>query len=270
MILTSFILDSGAFSAWTRGVEIDIDDYIKFVFDNIDYIDVVVNLDVIPGSFGVVPTAAEVEVSAQRSWDNMLYMESFGIKPMPVFHQGERFAWLQRMIDHGHDYIGISPANDRSTREKILWLDDVFSRITDEDGRATIRTHAFGATSTETLFRYPWFTADSTTWIMAGNYGTVMVPSVNPDGSWRFSRRIPRVVVSQESDPTRSQHYETLTDSERETVLRFIAEAGSSLEGVRASHTERNRVNAYFYKLLSDANLDIRFKRKQRPFFDLS
>ena len=40
-------LDSGAFSAWTRGMEIDIQKYIEFIKQNQDIITVYANLDVI-------------------------------------------------------------------------------------------------------------------------------------------------------------------------------------------------------------------------------
>ena len=44
------LIDSGAFSAWTQGKEINlVDDYIDFCLQYIDIADAVVNLDVIPG-----------------------------------------------------------------------------------------------------------------------------------------------------------------------------------------------------------------------------
>ena len=262
------MLDSGAYSAWNMGASIDVVDYAKYIIDNIDHIDTVVNLDVIPGSSKGAPTPADIEAAAAASWDNYMALKEFSINAMPVFHLGERYEWLEKMLDSGTDYIGLGGLARVNTRQRILWLDDVFERITDAEGRAIIKVHGFGITGAEVLFRYPWYTADSTTWIMAAGFGTIVCPSVNADGSWRFDHRIPRVVVSDESDKKRSRHFDTLTKREQETVLRFIAEAGTTLEECRLSYWPRRRVNAYFFKLLSDANLDIRFKRKQRAFFE--
>ena len=43
----NLFLDSGAYSAWSKGVTIDIDEYISFIKKNIKYITVYANLDVI-------------------------------------------------------------------------------------------------------------------------------------------------------------------------------------------------------------------------------
>ena len=159
------MLDSGAYSAWSRGQPIDLDQYIAYIHTNAEHLDYYVALDVIPGSFGTRPTPAQVEESAAASWNNLLYMQAHGLSPIPVFHMHEHFKWLRKMIDHGCDYIGISPANDCTTHQKRMWLDKVFDFICDADGWPCIKTHAFGMTALPLLTRYPWYSADSVTWI---------------------------------------------------------------------------------------------------------
>ena len=68
-------LDSGAFSAMTQGVKIDIYEYIDFIKEHEDVLEVYANLDVIG--------------SAEGTWKNQMIMEEAGLKPLPVFHYGE-------------------------------------------------------------------------------------------------------------------------------------------------------------------------------------
>src|SRR3990167_8304286 len=107
-----YILDSGAFSAWTRRGSIDIDAYIDFMKKHSDKFAACINLDVIPGRFGYTPSAEEIHSAASKGYENLKYIESKGGVVIPVYHQHEKIHWLEKFIDEGYDYIGISPAND--------------------------------------------------------------------------------------------------------------------------------------------------------------
>ena len=168
------ILDSGVFSTWTLGQDVDIDAYIQYCKDNDTIWNYRVNCDVIPGSYGEVPTAQQVEDSADKGWKNYMYLIDNGLEPhriIHVFHQGEDFKWLKKLMDYNDAlvekggkplYIGLSPANDRTTKQKILWLDMCMPYVTHPDGSAKVRWHGFGVTATKILRRYPFFSADST------------------------------------------------------------------------------------------------------------
>lgn len=262
------LLDSGAFSAWNAGAQIDLDDYIRFIRENIDYVSAYVNLDVIPGEPGRIPTPTEVEESAQQGWNNMLYMEGVGLSPVPVFHQGEQFKWLERMIEHGCEYIGISPANDRSTQQKQLWLDRVFNLVCDDDGYARVKTHAFGVTSPHLISRYPWHTVDSTTWLAAGSrFGLVRTPSFGTDGKWDWSRGLRTVRISKEA-PMVQGHYDLLSTSEQQTVRQWIEECGYTVADARESRDARNECNARAFKMLAELRATDRFIRTSNFLFE--
>lgn len=158
------MLDSGAFSAWTKKINIDLDEYIDFCLQHLDYIDYVINLDVIPGEFGqkALPVE-EIERSASEGWANYEYMTKQGIpkeKLIHIFHQGEDFKWLEKIVD-AMPYIGLSPANDRSTSEKMQWLDDCMKYVCDDKGYPKVKWHGFAVTSLRLMFRYPWYSVDS-------------------------------------------------------------------------------------------------------------
>lgn len=269
-----FMLDSGAYSAWNSGVPIDIDQYIAYIRENIQHIDCYVALDVIPGSFGVVPTAAEVEASAEKSWENLLYMEEHGLEPIPVFHMGEQFKWLRKMVDHGCSYIGISPANDRTTQAKQLWLDRVFNEITDADGHPVVKTHAFGVTSVPLMLRYPWESVDSTTWILCPARGKIIVPPYE-GGRFRYDRspRILRVGDPVGDDPTAvAKHLHELkwmqSPSFLEHVKEFLAAANSSMEACADDYLERTRVCCYYFLEFERNYVKRPFKRAKRLMFE--
>jgi len=172
----NLILDSGAFSVWSKGDEIDIDQYAVFCQDIIKLFSETncycVNLDVIPGKFGKRPTSQEIIDSAEQGWKNMEYLESKGLKVIPVFHQHEDFSVLDKLTKHT-DYIGVSPANDCSMEEKLSWQDQVYSILVKQP--ELIKTHGFAVTSTKQLYRYPLFSADSSSWTSPSRFGTIPI-----------------------------------------------------------------------------------------------
>ena len=78
----NLFLDSGAFSAFTQGAEINIVDYIAFIKKNKKYIETYAVLDVIG--------------SAEKTWENQRIMEKAGLSPLPCFHFGEGVKWLKK------------------------------------------------------------------------------------------------------------------------------------------------------------------------------
>ncbi len=156
----SLMLDSGAFSAWMKQEEISVEDYGKFLQQHGNDFDLIVNLDVIPGKFGQkeIPEAEMIK-SIEQGWRNYYRLIEMGVpknKLLHVFHQGEPFHYLEKMVKE-MEYIGISPANDRTTKEKKKWLDECMKYIVDSKGKAQIKFHGFGMTSLHLIWRYPWF-----------------------------------------------------------------------------------------------------------------
>ena len=79
-------VDSGAYSAHKRGVSIDIQEYIAYLQDNKDYIDVYANLDVIG--------------DPEATLENQKIMEEAGLSPLPCFHMGEDWKYLHLYVEH--------------------------------------------------------------------------------------------------------------------------------------------------------------------------
>ena len=176
-------IDSGAFSAHTKGKEVDVDAYIQFMNEIDDVVWVFAQVDKIPGRFGQPKTPQELADAPRESWENYLYMVDkvkSRDKLLPIFHQGEDFKWLHNMLNYKHAdgkpiwYIGISPANDVSVSEKKKWLEVVF-KIIKESPNPNVHTHAFGMTTISVLEQYPFTSADSTSWLLSAANGSIIV-----------------------------------------------------------------------------------------------
>jgi hypothetical protein len=217
------MLDSGAFSAYWLDKEIDIDDYCDFIIKHKHLVANYINLDVIPGKPGTLRTTDDVKESSRRSFENFQYMKSRGLSPLPVFHQGEPFHWLERYLEDGEPYICISTNKELSTESNRKWLDIVFTMICDEQGNPSVKTHGLGITIWELMTRYPWESVDSTSWSLIPGYGRIIVPQYNK-GIPIYDKRPISVIMSgweNKSKAAQRMQYDSLGPMEKEAVLRF-------------------------------------------------
>lgn len=160
--------------SWKK-LMVDREKYLEFVLKHQDIITRVVNLDVIPGEQGKPVTEEQNIQAAEEGWENYLWFLSKGINTVHVYHYGEDFSYLDRMINFGCDYIGISPSNDLHDAAKMQWLDQVFRHI-DKSANPKIKTHGFGVTSKKLVERYPWYSCDSSSYSLTSAMGGILTP----------------------------------------------------------------------------------------------
>ena len=269
--LVSLMLDSGAYSAWKSGASIDLDEYVKFIKKYGEYFESCVALDVIPGSAGSMENA-DIEKAAAESRENYLAMRDQGLDPIPVFHQGEDMKWLERMLDDGAQYVGISPYMRSSINQVIDWMDKCFDIVTDRDGRPIVKTHCFGATALPLVMRFPFYTADSTTWKLIPGYGRIKIPAERLDGSYDFSVDGIALYVSTEAPADMSgQNLDKwlIKDMHLERVTRFLEYCGVSLADVRTNLHARELVYlTYCQMVVAHRGEFVQFARRGgRRFF---
>lgn len=179
---SKLFIDSGAYTAYTQGITVEVDKYIDFLNSLSFKCTVFAQLDTIPGQFGKPKTLEEKKMAPQLSWENYLYMRERLIEPkklMPIFHQGEDYCWLHNMLEWVDDdgehipYIGISPAVDVPGLERFLQTSfDIIKRSSNPN----VKTHAFGMTQLKMLETYPYTSADSTSWKMCAAMGSIYTP----------------------------------------------------------------------------------------------
>lgn len=243
------MIDSGAFSVWKSGkADIDVRDYGEYLLRVRDSYETCVNLDVIPGAPRRPPSYRKAEAAVDQSWENYHYLKSLGLEPMFIFHQGEEYEALERIIKAGHDYIGISPDDSKSPEDRGKFLDVVFYCITDRNGLPIVKAHGFGVTSVEFMFRYPWFSLDSTTWKATARYGNILIPCRGKDDGFNYTQSPMTLAISEKS----SKQYDLgdgffLKRKGKAWLARFLESENMLLNQVESGTTEgykaRCRIN---------------------------
>lgn len=147
--------DSGGFSAMTQGVEINIQEYAAWIKRWQHLFCVYANLDVIG--------------NPQATWENQQTLEGMGLTPLPVFHTGSDWSWLERYLEQ-YSYIalgGMVPYM-RFPKRVMPWIIQCFKKA---QGRAVY--HGFGATSWVVIRDLPWYSVDSSSWGQGFRFGQV-------------------------------------------------------------------------------------------------
>lgn len=209
-------LDSGAFSAFTMGVDVDLPKYCRYIQENEDIIHVASVLDGIG--------------DPQKTYENQLAMEALGTNPLPCFHYGEDPRWLEYYVAN-YEYITIGGMVPISTKQLGFWLDEIWGKyLTDGAGRPKCKVHGFGLTTIPLMKRYPWYSVDSSSWVQISGNGNILVCD-----EWKA------LPISDESPARRvkNQHYLTLTPPLREAVKKIIERDGFTEEDLRTKYLSR-------------------------------
>jgi len=237
-------LDSGAFSAYTQGVEIDIDEYIQYIKDHPDFVEVASVLDAIG--------------DPDQTYRNQKYMERNGVHPLPCYHYGEDEEVLDYYVNN-YEYITIGGMVPISSPQLKIWLDRIWGRhLVDKEGRPKIKVHGFGLTSIPLMARYPWYSVDSSSWVQLGGLGAVFFPGF---GMLHVSEHSPNLKEE-------NQHLDSLPPAQKNVLVDFIESNGFDLDRLRTSHLTRKCFNMLTYNMMSGAqDDDKRFIQKQPEFF---
>lgn len=170
-------LDSGAFSAFTQGVQIDIAEYCDYIHKNADII--------------LFPSVLDAIGDAEGTWRNQEEMERRGTRPLPCYHYGEPTELLDYYVSK-YEYITIGGMVPVSTPQLFIWLDRIWEQhLTNADGTPKTKVHGFGLTSLPLMLRYPWYSVDSSTWVQWAANGMILLPlrGKQLDCSSKSSRR---------------------------------------------------------------------------------
>ena len=249
------LIDSGAHSAHTKGVKLDLEEYISFVNSNIDKMSLYVQIDKIPGIYRKPKTAKDWLEAPQLSWENYLYMRERSkdyTKLVPVFHQGEDYKWLENLCNYEFEggehipYIGLSPRGDVSLQAKYDFCAKCFSVI-QKSKNPKVKTHAFGATSLSMLERLPFTSADSTTWVLVSAFGQVWIPAGITGQSFDDTVGV-KLGVSKENinHPTATWTYWEQTSDVKKKLDDYFESIGTNIEKLAESHSERSLASAKF------------------------
>lgn len=229
----SVFLDSGAFTMFRKNIVVDLGQYAAYIKSHKDHFHVASNLDEIG--------AGKEDVT----WNNQKILERMGAMVQPVFHARDDDKWLEKYIAEGYDYIFLGGMVPESTKYLREWLDHVFGKyFTRKDGTAKIKVHGFGLTTFSLMRRYPWFSVDSTSWLMTAMYGGILLDL--PHG-------ITTMQISEKSNRNKDwdMHYDTLSPVKQGAVDTYIRGENFDPLVLRKEYSMRCQFNLAFFKKLS-------------------
>jgi hypothetical protein len=226
-------IDSGAFSAYTLGVTIDLPTYCDYIKRNLDIIRV--------EDGTVMASVLDGIGDPLQTWRNQHAMEALGAKPLPCFHAGEDERYLEWYVQN-YDYITLGGMVGSSTKQLCIWLDRIWDRyLVDGSGRPRLKVHGFGITAIPIMERYPWYSCDSSSWIQSAAFGSIVTPSHGP------------LSVSEKS-PSRhdfGQHISTLTAIEQDYVFQMLEQQGFTFERLATVYESRAAYNLWAFGVIN-------------------
>jgi hypothetical protein len=245
-------LDSGAFTAFTKNAIIDPKLFAQFIKNSKGIWSAISSLDAI----------GRGEEAAQKSYDNMKILEAEGVRVSPVFHVREPDRWLQRYIDEGYDYIFIGGMVIESSGWLLERLDGLWTHYLLKDHRAKVKVHGFGLTDQKLMFRYPWYSVDSSSWLNYGIYGKCVFP-IEGEG------RLRPIQFSDKHTDARKVNgwaYSILPREIKNKVDEWLAGYGVTAEQVSTEYTFRDAINAAVYQEMEKWGSDV-FESAQETLF---
>jgi len=200
-------LDSGAFSAFSLGVEVDLPEYCRWIQENLDIVRV--------EDGDLMASVLDGIGDPLKTYRNQLAMEQLGVRPLPCFHYGEDERYLEHYIAN-YRYITIGGMVPISTPQLFHWLDRIWNKyLIDGSGRARIKVHGFGLTSLPLMQEYPWYSVDSSSWVQIGAHGNIIM-----DGkTLAFSSQSP-------SRKNANQHVDSLPETMRSAIEQKLVSMG--------------------------------------------
>jgi len=222
-------LDSGAFSAFTLGKDVDLDAYCRYCRDNADLVEYASVLDGIGDPL--------------KTYENQMAMEANGVQALPCFHYGEDERYLEFYVER-YPYITLGGMVPIARPQLRVWLDRIWSRyLTDAKGRPKIKVHGFGLTTMSLMERYPWFSVDSSSWVQIGNVGNVLLPE------WGIVAVSPNSPKAKEA----GRHADTVTSLENGAIRAAVEKRGFDYDRIRKEYVSRWLFNCMAYREVQDS-----------------
>jgi len=222
------ILDSGAFTAFSKKTEIDVDEYIEFIKKHGHYFQ---------GGWISLDSIGDGEKS-YRNWE---YMRQQGIDVIPVFHINTDEKWLEKyMQETNYIAIGVLARNLKMRAQLPAILERLWkTHLLDNEGNPKVKVHGLGMTTLPLVIRFPWYSVDSFSAAMGASRGIVLVPELQcrkgGDGKIGYKTDFSSATWMEISSRCRRSYrpsgssYHALPPLVRKTYLKYFEERGYSV-----------------------------------------
>ena len=237
---TKVFIDSGAFTAWTKGVQLDVDEYIDWLNKYDEYLTLFGQVDVIPN---VGASKEEVDDAASRTWENYLYMRTKLKSPDKVlytYHIGEDPKFLQAALDWKDEngepikYMAFGGMVGKHANSRDKFLNTCFN-IIKKSNNPHIQTHGFGMTDLRVCEKFPLTSVDSTDWTSGSRFGQLLSD-------------YGRIFISEEGKNNGRSIF-NLPEEALKNVSKMVHEFGFTIDELKDSSEKRDMYNLLYKKL---------------------
>lgn len=157
-------MDSGAYSAYTKGKIIDIDEYINFINQYGENIRLIASLDVI-----------NEPIKSYENYDYIYNKIKYKDKLVPCFHLGEPLEYLDKYLSDARvSYIAIGGLAINKKNQNKETINGIVNYIRGKN--KNIKIHLFGITNIDLISDVEITSVDSSTWIRRAIYGDILNP----------------------------------------------------------------------------------------------
>lgn len=220
--LEEIMLDSGAFTAFTKGKTVLLDDLIRTYDDVLRKINKkiqvwLINLDVIlpPNA-----TQAQIDFAITESDKNYVILRKrYGDRVLPVFHKTDPGYRLREILAMS-DYVGFGFDQQSAEKFRIAHAEESLA-VAKSLGK---RVHGLATTGYSMLRRTNFDSVDSASWLYAAAMGKVLMITE--------SGEITVLPISAQSPLQKDYrgHFASLPEEEQQRALKKIKAAGITLE----------------------------------------
>ena len=157
--IPEILLDSGAYSAFTKGSCVDLADYMRYIGKNVEYISRYIALDVINDPFATM--------------ENYKVMRRAGFSPIPVYHYGDDLNILIEYVQSGETAVALgNTARIRDKKAVAKWCESIRKELPND-----VALHLLGSSSNRIIECGAVDSCDSSAWYMcAVNGGPKLIP----------------------------------------------------------------------------------------------
>lgn len=150
------IIDSGAFTAFTLGKPITLQDYASWVKD--------IATEYSTKTTSILFMNLDVIGDQKASLKNQIKLENLGLNITPVFTFGANIEELKDLLNT-YEYVALGGLVKR--KDVKPWLDKCYRELLAHKSKTglLIKTHLLGVCKEDLLQRYPCFSSDSSGWI---------------------------------------------------------------------------------------------------------
>jgi hypothetical protein len=151
-------------------------------------------------------------------------------KLIPVFHRGSDWKHLERILNFEPkiQYMAFGALVGAAPAEREVWIEQAF-KVIKASKNPDIKVHAFGMTSLSLLEQFPFYSADSTSWIMTAASGGIMT---------KYG-----VLTISENKKKLPEHILNMPAAFQQELADYVASFGFDLKTLSQDYKERFNMN---------------------------